>query len=175
MPIGLTGGGDYFALSLASGAIYLWRHELDVDGDEQSLTFLEPDVNSLLNSIEDSEEDLGGDEIEEVIKSGSVLRIEGYLRQNPIDRKNKIGYSLVQEAARAGNLAIVKYCLQQGASCKGLMCAGARSERREVIDYLLDEVGLDVNDPDEDGRTPLSYVVFDDEIHDYLVSRGAHE
>ncbi|KAH6771571.1 ankyrin repeat family protein, partial [Perilla frutescens var. frutescens] len=93
-------------------------------------------------------------------------------------------------AARTGNLDLLKKLAQQlddgkglaqtvadvkDANKRGALHFAAREGQSEVCKYLLEELKMDVNTPDEDGETPLAHAARQGHtaLAKYLVDHGA--
>ncbi|KAH6771572.1 ankyrin repeat family protein [Perilla frutescens var. frutescens] len=93
-------------------------------------------------------------------------------------------------AARTGNLDLLKKLAQQlddgkglaqtvadvkDANKRGALHFAAREGQSEVCKYLLEELKMDVNTPDEDGETPLAHASRQGHtaLSKYLVDHGA--
>lgn len=176
LPIG-SGGGDYLFLGLLDGCVYHWDHEecLTVDVSREELTFLSASFREFFSGLncdtDDGRSEIG--EIEMIAKSGDLRRLEEFLDRNHIDSRNRAGRTVAAEAARYGNLDVLKKCIELGADRRGLLHrAVIGSGREDVVEYLLN-LGLGINDLNEKGKRPLFYC--HPELRDYLIYRGATE
>ena len=175
LPVALGGGGDCVFLDLNSGQIFFWDHEIHSHHGFRSwdLTYLADSISDLFFSQAGSlAQEYRLDVIEKIGRQGDSKILAEFLKSNPINSKNTKGRTVAAEAVRYGNLSLLKECIERGAAIERLLHYAARNNRTDVIDYLLD-IGADINETDDRGRTPLACAIVYDEIRDYLVARGA--
>lgn len=176
IPVALEGTGDYICLYLQDGSIYLWKHEGDYsDGIVyfSDLVFLEKDIFSFLDNLHPDETD-ELEEIELIGQSGDKEHLESFLKNNDIETKTRNNRTIAQEASKHGNVEILKECVKMGANLNSTLHFAALNGHKHVIDYLL-SLGLDINELNDDGKTPLAYVIpyLDSELEQYMISKGA--
>jgi hypothetical protein len=92
------------------------------------------------------------------------------------------GASLLHVACKAGNRAYAALLLARGAvldveddSGRSPLFYATRAGRTSVVEWLVDELGMNVNTRDSDGRTPLFYACEEGRtcIAKLLISKGA--
>lgn len=180
IPIGDTGIGDRICLSISDDKLYLWEHERAYEtlpADISELVPLAENIDELLNALEgDNFSPVPDDEISNLGRWGDVGLLDAYLgRGNDINQVSAAGNILVLDAVYAGNLEFVKECVKRGAALenRGLLHAAAFSEDFEMMKYLLEQ-GLDPNEVDNTGQTPLDCILppGTGALADLLISKG---
>ncbi len=90
---------------------------------------------------------------------------QGYL--NFINRKCANGYTALHYAAFRGNLEIIKILIENGAdhtakNTRGLniLHIAAQGDQPEVLIYFKEKYGMDINETDNNGSTPLHWACF---------------
>lgn len=106
------------------------------------------------------------DEIHDAIKSGDLEKVQTLLKDNPnlvFKRDSKTGYTLLQDAAIAGNTDEVELLLAKGTKIEAKDNKGDTPLQSAVfwghkdVAQLLLAKGADVNTRDKDGFTPLDW------------------
>jgi hypothetical protein len=167
-------GGDYFLLDLATEEIFYWRHEADdLPPSHEDLLWVGSNIGEVIDRLEylpgEGPEEV--DEIETIGASGDVEQLDDFVRRNGVSARGKSGMTVAETAARDGNLAVLRRCIELGGGTQGLLHFAASGDDLEIIEYLLDK-GLGINDRNEQGKTPLDRVIFQN-TYDFLVSLGA--
>ncbi len=175
LPIALDGGGDYFFLELRTGAVYYWNHELHPQHrfSIENLDWVAENMSRLVSQLEGDEREEPG-EIERIGESGDEKALGVFLMRHGIDDVNESSRTVAMEAARYGNLTLLKGCVKRGAGTRYLIHYAARNDRIDVIEYLL-SLGVEINERDERGRTALSYAIVYDHVRRFLTENGAVE
>jgi ankyrin repeat protein len=70
----------------------------------------------------------------------------------------KNGLTIVCEAIKFDNLAMIRACIEHGASLSGTITVAVDNRHIHLIEMLV-KAGADINERDEYGNTPLRYVV----------------
>ena len=88
-----------------------------------------------------------------------------FLNEKYINFKNKRGQTPLHTAALSGNLEVVQFLVENGADAmvkdganRSLLHSASNSSSRELIEYLVKELKLNVNAQDIHGYTPLHHV-----------------
>jgi ankyrin repeat protein len=89
---------------------------------------------------------------------GTYTDLLNFLAQKNINSKNAYDRTVAQECARHGNLELLKQCHFHGADFSGTMNFAFLNEKPEVIKYLI-ELGMDINERDSSGKTPLDNAI----------------
>ena len=94
--------------------------------------------------------------MEEIGEMGSEIDLERFLTAgNPIDCIGPNKLTLMEEAAKNGNMTIVRACLKRGASISDALHIAIRNREGSIVELLLSE-GADAKALGVlDGRTPL--------------------
>ncbi|MEO1172687.1 MAG: SMI1/KNR4 family protein [Myxococcota bacterium] len=176
IPVGESGGGDYFLMSLATGAVVFWDHEEEgYNCDYRRLPTLATSIGELVESLHG--EVYEESEIMRFGRDGVPADLKAFIGTNglELDSQDDMGFDLVGTATMHDNLELVRHLIKEGARTDGLVFTAAGNSSRRVLDYLLDEVGLDINQPGRGGQSPLDNVILDMEFRDYMISRGARK
>jgi ankyrin repeat protein len=121
--------------------------------------------------------------VQELSRQGTPEDLDHFLAEgNSIDTISKNGFSILCEAIKFDNMPMFKACIERGASLSKSIYIATCNRRPDLI-KLLSEAGADVNERDEFGDKPLSYVAgtalpgeegaLNREIEDLLISLGA--
>ena len=173
IPIGADMGGNHIALNIGNeeyGSVYWKDHE--ALNPQSCLIKVADSFNDFLSALQllIPEE---GEEIEKLAESGLPTDLENYLaRGNQIDVKSLAGRTLCQEFARFGNLPLLKLCAEHGGSIQGSIHMAALNGHLTVVQYLLEELKVDVNEKDAKGRSPRMCAFLNPEIQAYLERLG---
>ena len=96
--------------------------------------------------------------IVDLAKQGTEDDLERYLAEGySLNALSKNGLTLLCEAIKYNNTAIINACIQRGASLSGSVRIAVINQRPDLIEMLV-KAGADVNERDECGGTPLEYV-----------------
>lgn len=97
--------------------------------------------------------------IEQLGKRGTASDLAQYLAEgHSIDSLGKNHLTIVREAIRFDNSAMTKACIERKASLSGTVETAVKGQHLHLIQMLVN-AGADVNERNEFGHTPLSYVV----------------
>lgn len=170
---GTNGGGDCYLISLDTGGVSYWDHELHnvvIDSDE--VTWLAPSLGALVEALVYPPGELPEqiDQIERLGSTGTMEELEDFARREGLEAKNEAGRTVGEEAARYGNLALVRRCLELGASIKNLLHFAASGRSLELVRFLLDS-GAGINDQNDVGQTPLDRAIVR-EVYELLEKAG---
>lgn len=158
--IGFTGIGDRVCLSLANEKIYLWEHERCYGSNVAGLEELVPladDIDELLSKLQGDDPPMPDEEMENIGRWADIDLLSEYLgRGRDINEISPSGCYLVRSAVYGGHLEFVKECVRRGAVLKNraLLHAAVFTMDIDMVRYLLEQ-GLDPNERDERGMTPL--------------------
>jgi len=98
------------------------------------------------------------DPIVELAKHGTPEELAKYLEKgHSIDELSKHKLSLLCEAIKFRNRALIEACLERKANLTKAMFIAVQNRQLEIITRLV-AAGADVNEIDEYGETPLHYV-----------------
>lgn len=180
--IGYAGNGDRVCISLTNGSLYLWQHDRHYESQPPRLDELVPladDIDELLAKLEGDEPPVPDDEVSNLGRWGDVDALDNYLNQgHDINEVSSRGSTILRAAAYAGHLDFMRECVKRGAGLKngGLLHAAAFTMDYEMMKYLLQQ-GLDPNELDEVGRSPLDYVPLPDfaPVAQILQSKGGRK
>lgn len=162
--IGYAGNGDRICLSLTDEKIFLWEHERAYNARPphlKELVLLANNIDDLLSKLEGEDPPVPDDEISNLGRWGDIKLLDDYLKQgHDINKISPAGSIIVLDAVYAKNLDFLKACHVRGAILKdrGLLHGAAFAYEFEILQYLLEQ-GLDPNEIDEFGRTPLDCVL----------------
>ena len=96
--------------------------------------------------------------IEELGRKGTPDDLDRYLTEgNSIDAISKNGLSILCEAIKFDNMPMFEACIERGANLSKSVYISTFNRRPDLIRRLADS-GADVNEQDERGCRPLSYV-----------------
>lgn len=177
LPIGLDICGNHILMNLKGadrGQIYFHYHDrgrINPDDDFEPVYFVARSFNDFLSSLKPNPRKTEKDEIETLGESGNRSDLLEFLSNgNDIEKTNKYGRTLLQEAARYGNLKMLRACHEHDAKLNGAIHFAVMNRHLPVIDYLLSQ-GVNINELDKNGDKPLSYAR--KEFADELKKRGA--
>ena len=110
-------GGDYFLLDLATEEIFYWRHEADdLPPSHADLLWVGSNIGEVIDRLEylpgEGPEEV--DEIETIGASGDVEQLDDFVRRNGVSARGKSGMTVAETAARDGNLAVLRRCIELG-------------------------------------------------------------
>lgn len=171
----VSGGGDYFLLDLSTGAVRYWDHEVNSDelSDRSELLLVARDFEELIASLKadpDAPPLVESDEVERLGLDGTPEEVRAFAERSGLDVRNAAGRSLAEEAARHGNLAVLRLCAELGGSMGNALQYAAPGANLELVRYLV-ETGVDVNGLNGQGQTPLDRAIAR-ETYDLLESFG---
>ena len=125
--------------------------------------------------------------LDEAIKNNDLAAVKADVQERRVSAND-----VLKNAVLYNNLEAVKLALQAGANVNEkikypYLCLAAKSGRLEIVKFLLDQPGVEVDLPDQYGDTPLCGVVSKfaygcsdckkkkvyDEIIDLLIKKGA--
>jgi len=153
------------------GQVWFWDHEEEEDTTPTVLLFVHRTYKEFIESLKAEPPD-ELDEIELLGKTGTIRELLNFLsRGNHIERQNHYRRTTIQEAARYGNIDLVRACIEHGARIDGVIHLAAMNRKLDIIDYLLSQ-GVSINERNKVGETPLS-VMWDKFFADQLRQRGA--
>lgn len=96
--------------------------------------------------------------IEDLGKRGTADDLKQYLSEgHPIDALGYDDQTILQEAVRFDNAAMVEACIKNGASLSGSVRIAVQTRKIQMIEMLA-KAGADVNERDEHDRTPMQEV-----------------
>jgi hypothetical protein len=167
--------GNYLLLSLDDGRVCYWHHERDAaDAGQTDLPTVCDDFRDIWRLF--VEEEHGGREsIEDLGRLGDPGVVDSFLVGGAIDRLSEDGRTLAMEAARHGQRLLLEVCLTKGARPSGVLHHAVAAGDRGMIEFLLDDIGVDINEINGRGRRPLSYAFLDPRMQTWLRERGARE
>lgn len=174
LPVATSGGGDYFVVKLDSGDVYYWDHERDdARATAEDLAWLASSLPALVGSLvfPPGHGPQEVDAIEALGRDGDIQAVENFVRLRGVDARNSAGRSIAEEAARYGNLPVMRRCLELGAASRSLLHWAAAGDNLELIGFLL-EHGSDINATNDAGHSPLDRAIAR-ETYEYLAGRGA--
>lgn len=97
--------------------------------------------------------------IEDLGKRGTPDDLAQYLAEgHSINAVGNDSLTIVREAIRFDNAAMLRACIERGASLSGSIETAVSSRHTHLIEMLV-KAGADINERDELGNTPLGYVV----------------
>lgn len=177
--IGYAGNGDRICLSLADEKIFLWEHERPYNAHPPHLNefvLLANNIDDLLSKLEGDDPPVPDDDISNIGRWGDIKLLDDYLKQgHDINKISPTGKLIIRGAVYARNLDFVKACHVRGAILKdrGLLHGAAFTGEFEITQYLLEQ-GLDANEIDELGRTPLDCALYTKSVRvsELLMSKG---
>ena len=177
IPIGTDIGGNRLCLSLqgeTKGQVSFWDHELgkeDAEDIYEPVFFVARSFNEFLAALS-AQPAPKVSEIERLGRSGTREEVLQFLAAgNDLEQKNEAGRNIVQEAARYGNLEVLKLCQEEGGPLNGAIHMAAINRCMPAVDYLLSK-GVDINERDSQGKTPLA-LVWDAEFAKLMRLKGA--
>lgn len=161
LPIGY-GAGDYICLSLVDDQIYLWDHDAEYAFDAMppalsEMKLIAVSIDEFLTRLEGTKPPRLEDEVERIGRWGKVDVLDAFLATGrDINEIMPSGNCIVKAAVDEEDLVFLKECVRRGAVLqgRGLLHAAAFKMDVEMIRYLLGQ-GLDPNELDENGKTPL--------------------
>jgi hypothetical protein len=165
IPIGYANGGDRICLSLTDETIYLWERELGYESHPPStdeLRYLAKDIDEFLGNLEGDDDPVPDDEQAKIGRWGDISILDDYLsRGGDINEISPSGNSIIRSAVNEVDLGFVQECAARGAALKGrgLLHVAALKMNYAMMKYLL-ERGLDPNEPNEQGKTPMDFVEY---------------
>lgn len=171
LPIGLSGGGDFVLVRLSDDNIFYWERDREGAGPG-NVEYLAPTIWALLDALESPAENIP-DRLETIARTEDTAAVDFLLRASP-NLVNRSGRNIAAEAARHGNLSLLKRCLEAGVERqRGLLTFAVQKSSRPMVEYLL-SLGVDINERDWLGSTALFHCM-DDNLYDWLQANGAVE
>jgi cell wall assembly regulator SMI1 len=176
IPIGDDIGGNRICLAIrgeSKGQIFFIDHELDIEEDTGYVPvfFVARSFEEFAATLTKDADPVYG-EIEQMGQHGTKDSLVSFLAAgNNLESKNEYGRTVIQEAARYGNIHLIEVCHQMGCGLTGLIHFAAMNRHLHVVDYLIAR-GIDVNELDGDRKTPLA-CVWSNEFAQLLKTRGA--
>lgn len=165
VPIALC-NRDLLCVANTDDRVFLWIADDENDNPQWSdLTYVAADVFEVVAALKPSDpDDLPKPESKlfRIGYQGNVAALDAYLAQggdiNEIDEQRS---SIVSGAVTADNIPFLKKCIARGAELHGreLLHATVLLLDQRVVKFLLD-AGVDPNERDSTGRTPLDHVFF---------------
>ncbi|MDX2109953.1 MAG: SMI1/KNR4 family protein [Verrucomicrobiota bacterium] len=142
-------------------------------------TKISPCANSFLDFMNSLLPDHNRDFLDELVTFGNPSDLDNYLAKENLHKvlfeSKYVGPSTITSfAVSAGNLEMVKACIARGAATDYLLCAAVEFSQPDIVEYLLD-LGIDVNQRDFDGKTPMDLIrptKYRQQIRELLTSRG---
>ncbi|MDX2109940.1 MAG: SMI1/KNR4 family protein [Verrucomicrobiota bacterium] len=143
---------------------------------------ISPCANSFLEFMNSLLPNPNRDLIDEMVTYGNPGDLEIYLEKENLHKvlfeSKYAGPSTITSfAVSAGNLEMVKACIARGAATDYLLCAAVEFSQPDIVEYLLD-LGIDVNQRDFEGKTPMDLIrptKYRQQIRELLTSRGGRE
>jgi cell wall assembly regulator SMI1 len=159
LPITSTQNGEDICLDFRDNIGTVWLlvyfYENDVPVDATKVYIAESFTEFLKRLVEMPEPYC---RIEELGKRGTETDLEAYLAEgNSIDAVGKNGHPIVREAIKFGNLSMIEACINRGASLSKTIHQAVKNRRPDLVKRFV-EAGVDVNEQDEYGDRPMSYV-----------------
>jgi hypothetical protein len=178
LPIGLDTGDNYFCIALVpgqSGAVYWKDHESLLSESEEGLTKVADSFSQFIDLLHlKSELTVAIDPIESLGRFGTRQALRDYLvGGKSVNSVSEGGRTIAQEAARFGNVALLKACHEFGANLRGCAHLGALNGHFDIVRYLIEEANVDLEERNESGWTILSCTSLDPELANYLRGKGA--
>jgi len=138
------------------------------------------DIKDIVNGVKDGEPFLMS-----VIQDGNVQIVQYLVEQGAdVNKANDKGFTPFLLACHLGNFAIVSYLFSKGVDVstrvKGgftalMVACGSEHRNIDVINFLLNPIGVNVNETDDDGVTALMIASENGDINivKNLISAGA--
>lgn len=179
IPVGQDGFGNDICLGISNdnyGEVYFHYHDrgkADPDDEFEPAYFVAHSFQEFLKSLRMDPGKISHDEIELMGKNGGRAELINFISKgNSLEKPNKYKRTVAQEAARHGNLKLLQVCREHGAALNGALRIAAMNGHLAVVAYLCEQ-GVDINERDNEGKTPLSWAKRHAEIVDFLEKRGA--
>lgn len=155
LPIASTSAGDLVCLGRPSNKVYLWDHD---QGLPDEGLFLTKNFETFWRSLKPRV-------WEERYPSATWEAL-------PKDWVNDTGLLICECAAIEGHLTIVQKCLERDYPIGESLHRAATNGRMEIVDALVAH-GLNINQLDKEGMTPLDWASWDPDNVRPLRERGA--
>jgi hypothetical protein len=179
VPIGNDVGGNRLCISIAGdsvGHVFFWDHEIGKEGPEdryEPVFFVARSFNEFLDLLTAPELRKVG-EIERLGRFGIANEITRFISDgHDIEERNESARTIAQEAARYGNIDVLRACRAHGARMDGAIHLAAMNRSMPAVEYLL-SLGVDINELNAQGMTPLA-LVWDAEFAKLLRAIGARK
>lgn len=167
------GGGDSYMMHVSTGEVRCWQHEVNDWGDPWGLLApLGCDIAEIIRQVGDAPEPPS---LARIVAHSDVATIEALVRVASEPSRPELLRELARHAISAGRLDVLRWCVGAGAPTERMLHLAARKTNIDVVAYLLDEVGLNIDEYDSRfSTTPLVEARrFAPTTADYLRSRGA--
>jgi hypothetical protein len=184
LPITSDTGQQDICIAISGGKRGLYLAEYTYDGDfpiAAVMHRLENSFTDFLNSIK--EVIVPHDDIQELSKTGTAKDLDAFLRSGrSIDELSMHGSSILCDAIKYDNVAMVQACIEHGANLSKSIHVATGTRRPHLIKLLV-EAGANVNERDEFGSRPLKNIAgtalpgeegaLNRELRDVLIKLGA--
>lgn len=181
-------GMEFFNNGHYDYAIEVYNEAISQTDDEESIEFFKRKIQEATQQIENDSKNSSGDISEYDCESISFLieynNLEAIKKQieknnNVIHCKDRMGRTLLMYAVTSDNFDIVQYLVDKGANIKEVddkkwqpIHFAAEHEKFSMVKFLL-ENGADINAQNGNGSTVLHKFIYDEEVREYLLAKGA--
>lgn len=164
--IGYDIGDNWICLDLFNGEV-IW-----VDHESFEERCIAESFSSFVNKLTVSPKGKF-DSVEILCRDGSRGDAETFLKDKGMAILSDSNRSLAQEAARYGNIEILKLCQELGYSLLGCIHLAAMNDKSQTVHYLVEQAGVSVNEINDKGWKPLQCVMFNEGLKEWLKIKGA--
>ena len=172
LQIGIDVGGNSIALSLEPPQHVFWKDH-EISQPNVGLIQIADSFSNLLQILQE-ESPVPQDSIEILAEHGGHEDLEIYLANGgSLWQLSSGGRTLAQEAARYGNIEMLKICAAREVSLEGTLHLAAMCGHMGVVRFLIEECQVNANQLDKSGRTAKTCAFIYPEIRNYLTLKGA--